>query len=167
MWLSSGEQKEICQIRAEIRKNQIAAKSTIYNDFTADFWECAWLLGMGVLSGVQREICKVSAGLWPHAQTAARTGDRVGNSRQNWSWESPATWRTGVDARAVCWRACCSVLQCVAVCCSVLQCVAVCCSVCSVLQCVAVYCSVLQSVAKLWLVRVHILENWIAIQFTQ
>ena len=36
---------------------------------------------------------------------------------------------------AVCCRACCSVLQCVAVCSSVLQCVAVC---CSVLKCVAV-----------------------------
>jgi len=41
-------------------------------------------------------------------------------------------------------KACCSVLQCVAVCCSVLQCVAVC---CSVLQCVAVCCSVVQYVA--------------------
>ena len=42
--------------------------------------------------------------------------------------------------RALRYKLCCSVLECVAVCCSVLQCVAVC---CSVLQCAGVCCSVL------------------------
>jgi len=86
-------------------------------------------------------------------------------------------WKWGVkgvlQSVAVCYVACCSVLQtlqCVAVCCSVLHCVAACCSVlqcvavcCSVLHCVAACCGVLQFVAACclfvgvrWYIYIHI-----------